>query len=109
MCEVLMQSLAEKGHQVDVYSHYPPKSFRHPNFNFFSLEGTIKQDFSNNMTIDEMQTISTTDLMQGWVDNYIHEICDIVGLPIFQNLLHNPPKDPPYDLMIIEVINFIFI
>ena len=44
----IMKELAAKGHQVDVYSHYPMKK-PIPNYTDFSLAGTMPT-LTNNLT-----------------------------------------------------------
>lgn len=106
MCEELMKGLAAKGHQVDVYSHFPLKK-KIPNYTDFSLEGSVPI-FSNNVTYDlvESEWKENSNLMQNWYGEYGNYICDLLQLPVFQDLIHNPPQDPPYDLFVLEVNNF---
>lgn len=103
MCKELMKGLATRGHQVDVYSHFPLKRMI-PNYTDFSLEGSVPI-FSNNLTYESIESEwkDNSDLMQSWYGEYASYICDLLELPIFQNLINNPPQDPPYDLFIFEV------
>lgn len=103
MSEELMKGLAAKGHQVHVYSHFPLKK-KIPNYTDFSLEGSVPI-FSNNVTYDLIETEwkDSSDMMRSWYGEYGSYICDLLRLPVFQNLIHNPPENPPYDLFILEV------
>lgn len=101
MCEELMKGLAAKGHQVDVYSHFPQKKTI-PNFKDISLKGTLPA-ISNNMSFDMSTTTWAPTLMKNWQQGVGKPVCDLMGHPILQQVLHNPPKDPPYDLIITEV------
>ena len=91
----VMKGLAAKGHQVDVYSHYPLKK-PIPNYTDFSLAGTIP---TYNMTYDVVkdQRIFNMPELLRLVGK---PVCELMDLPIFQKLLRNPPK---YDLFITEV------
>ncbi|XP_058794059.1 UDP-glucosyltransferase 2-like [Phymastichus coffea] len=102
MGESLMRGLAERGHQVDVYSHFPLKK-PPPNYRDYSLAGTLPL-MVNNLTYQFLSTImvqghSMSRMMSTSGDN----ICEMLKLPIFQRLIKNPPKNPPYDLVITEL------
>ena len=93
--ERLARGLAAKGHQVDVYSHFPLKE-PIPNYNDFSLAGSMPQ-VHNNMSYEVINNLdSTKDIIQ----SFGYPVCNLLGLPIFQKLLKNPPK---YDVIIVEV------
>ena len=95
------KALATKGHQVDVYSHFPSKT-PIPNYTDFSLAGSMP-DALNNLTYEEMivfQDLGVKEL----TENVAHPTCNLLGLPIFQKLIKNPSK---YDVFVTEVkINF---
>ncbi|XP_058790423.1 uncharacterized protein LOC131663803 [Phymastichus coffea] len=101
MCEELFRGLAAKGHQVDVYGHYPLKK-PEPNLTDFSLKGLIRT-VSNNVSFEEASKADGVDTMRFWIGSTQHDICQLLGHPIFQKLIHNPPKDPPYDVIITEL------
>lgn len=101
MCEALMRGLAERGHHVDVYSHFPLKR-PIPNYKDFSLHGTLP-DVTNNMSFDTLSVSSLSESMEYWLEVQGNSVCNLMELPLFQKLLHNPPTDPPYDLVINEV------
>ncbi|XP_058795220.1 UDP-glucosyltransferase 2-like [Phymastichus coffea] len=101
MGEELLKALAAKGHQVDVYSHFPLKN-PIPNYNDISLEGTLPA-LTNNVTIEAVTSIpDTVQLMDSWYRDLCHPICDLLRMPQFQKLIRDPPKDPPYDIIIME-------
>ena len=100
MCERLTKVLAEKGHQVDVYSHFPLKK-PIPNYNDFSLAGTMPA-MVNNMTYDHSKLFQDIHLkiMMELIGN---PVCELMNVPVFQQLLEKLKKEQPYDLVIIEV------
>ena len=100
MCERLTKVLAEKGHQVDVYSHFPLKK-PIPNYNDFSLEGTIPA-IVNNMTYDYFQQFQDINL-KVMMEQVANPVCELMNVPVFQQLLEKLKKEQPYDLVIIEV------
>ncbi|XP_014479946.1 PREDICTED: UDP-glucuronosyltransferase 2B15-like isoform X2 [Dinoponera quadriceps] len=67
MIEPLMEGLAQRGHQVDVISHFPR---------------------------NKADLIHVTGTM----------LCKLLAHPKIQNVIKNPPQDPPYDLVIVEVL-----
>lgn len=94
----IMKELASRGHQVDVYSHFPLKK-PPPNFTDFSLKGSMPSTL-NNFTYDDVLTFHGTvnvEEVMVWSGN---PLCELLSQPVFQNLLKNPPK---YDLVIVEV------
>ena len=95
--ESLMKGLAKKGHEVDVYSHFPLKN-PIPNYNDFSLAGTLPQ-ILNNMTYEYIQRFRELNIKE------IHKlsaesVCELMNLPLFQDLLKTSTK---YDAVIVEV------
>ncbi|XP_033229037.1 UDP-glucuronosyltransferase-like [Belonocnema kinseyi] len=97
----LMKSLAKKGHQVDVITHYPlknpPKNYK----TIFNLNGT-RPDYVNNISIKCLSQecgdpISFFAIVAG------NEICELLSLQEMQNIIKNISDDPPYDLVITEV------
>ncbi|XP_058790297.1 UDP-glucosyltransferase 2-like [Phymastichus coffea] len=100
-CEQLMRGLAAKGYQVDVYSHFPLTT-PVPNYRDFSLQGTLPP-ISNNVTYEVATASDLFSLKNNWFESRQKAICELLGHPHFQKLLHNPPRDPPYDLVITEL------
>ncbi|CAB0035861.1 unnamed protein product [Trichogramma brassicae] len=101
MSEALMKGLSAKGHQVDVYGHFPLKK-PIPNYTDYSLAGTLPA-FANNMTYEFMESFSKRISMKQMLEIVGEPICDLLNLPIFQKLLKDPPK---YDLVIVEIFMF---
>lgn len=100
MCELLMKTLAKKGHQVDVISHFPlERPF--PNYKDFSVEGTLP-NIQNNMTYKTFQSLSGFSLKE-FIDSTGNAICKLIKHPVINNIIQNPPNDHPYDLVIVEV------
>lgn len=101
MFEQLMKALARKGHQVDVISTFPLKK-PYPNYNDMIVL-KAPRDFMNNMTYDDVSLIMRD------VPSYViatlagNDVCHHLNDPQFQELIRNPPKNPPYDVVIMEV------
>ncbi|CAK9814493.1 UDP-glucosyltransferase 2 [Anthophora plagiata] len=100
MGEQLMINLAKRGHQVDVITHFhlkkPPANYRE-----ISLEGSL-EPVVNNMNASFVKEISTND-MRTLVYIAGDKICNLMEHPSLQELIKNPPKDPPYDLIVVEL------
>lgn len=98
-----MRSLADAGHQVDVVSHFPLEK-PYPNYtDIINLQGLLSEP-SGNLTYQEVQNFNglafVTLLREGGRD-----ACKLLKTPEMQKLIKNPPTDPPYDLLITEVIH----
>ncbi|XP_017891750.1 uncharacterized protein LOC108631986, partial [Ceratina calcarata] len=100
MFEHLMKALARKGHQVDVISTFPLKK-PYPNYNDLIVLPTAR-DFMNNMTYDEMHNMIRASSAFAVATMTGNDICENLKYPKFQELIRNPPKDPPYDVVIME-------
>lgn len=101
MYEEVMKSLADAGHHVDVVSHFPLKK-PYPNYtDIISLAGTLPS-ILNNMTYDIMQSL-TDESSRASVEVTGFVPCKLLDLPELQTFIKNPPTDPPYDLVIVEV------
>lgn len=101
MCEKLMKGLAEKGHQIDVYSHFPQKKAI-PNYNDFSLDGSLPRAV-NNMSYEAFKQFENVNL-EIMMNQLANPVCELHDLPIFQKLFEDLKKKQPYDVVIIEVI-----
>lgn len=100
MQEELMKALAKRGHQVDVVTHFPLKK-PIPNYTDISLAGSMPT-VVNNITAAEIKSFSALSMaslthMCGTL------VCQLMDHPKIQELIKNPPQDPPYDLVIMEV------
>lgn len=102
--EQIMKVLANKGHQVDVITHFPMKK-PYPNYKDFSLQGSAEV-ITNNLNYTMVKSISVRSI-KNLLDLTGDPVCSLLNHTVFQNIIQNPPKDPPYDLVIVEVI-FIF-
>lgn len=96
-----MKALARKGHQVDVISTFPLKK-PYPNYND-RVVLAAPRDFMNNMTYEEAFTMIRSSAAQAVATFAGYEICEHLNNPKLQELIHNPPKDPPYDAVVMEV------
>ncbi|XP_043467681.1 UDP-glucosyltransferase 2-like [Leptopilina heterotoma] len=99
--EQIMKILAKNGHQVDVVSHFPQKE---PVLNYrdLSLQGSIK-DETNNMSYDRLEFLSPISLVPEIANTTGNNICKLIQHPILRSIIQNPPKNPPYDLVIVEI------
>lgn len=100
IAERLMKGLADKGHQVDMISHFPLK-MSHPNYtDIVKLKWPIQ--IVNNLTFESVQYINTS-LTHFTATSAGNDICQFLGKPEIQKLVRDPPKDPPYDAILMEV------
>jgi len=102
MQEALMKDLARRGHQVDVFAHFPLKK-PIPNYKNISLKGSLPQ-FRNNLTAQEIQTSGTLSWsLATLIEKNGIPICNLLNRPKIQELIKNPPQDSSYDIIILEV------
>lgn len=106
MCEALAKALAEKGHQIDVYGHFPLKK-PFSNYKDFSLEGTLPGAV-NNVSYEVVKQFQRPNI-QLMIQNMTSSMCNLMGLPLFRDLFERSKKNQFYDLVIIEVSYFKFI
>lgn len=99
--ESVMKTLASHGHQVDVVTHFPQKKVVENYTDVISLEGTL-ESIINNYTIELVSQVRD-ELVEFVAGPYGNRLCDFMGVKDFQNLIKNPPQDPPYDLVMTEV------
>ncbi|KAL2748506.1 UDP-glucosyltransferase 2-like [Vespula maculifrons] len=98
MFETLTKGLAKKGHQVDVISPFPQKR---PFVNYTDLIVIPPQlNIVNNISYNIAKNIWTVQIVSVVAGN---DICEHLAHPDIQKLIHNPPKDPPYDVVLIQV------
>ena len=58
----------------------------------------------NNVTYEIVEPfMKTVPSMKSMIEMGGNPACELLYLPVFQDLIKNPPKDPPYDLVIVEV------
>ncbi|XP_046736270.1 UDP-glucosyltransferase 2-like [Diprion similis] len=101
MFKEVLKSLANAGHQVDVVSHFPLENAP-PNYTDIINLGGTGLVVLNSMTYELMQSIDSAS-MQTVVKLAGNDICESLGKPEMQNLIKNPPTDPPYDLVLTEL------
>lgn len=101
MFNVLLKGLASKGHHIDVISSFPEKR-SHPNYTDI-LTIPTPLNFVNNVTYETiMQHVLGLNLVESIALTGINK-CEYLGQPEMLKLLHNPPRDPPYDIVLYEV------
>lgn len=96
--QTVMKGLAAKGHQVDVYSHFPSKK-PIPNYTDISLKGTLPSSL-NNMTYEFIMGMRESFSLKNLVSFLGNQQCELLDQPMFQKLLKDKPK---YDVVVIEV------
>lgn len=100
--EQLMKDLARRGHQVHVASTFPlSKPF--PNYTDIPLESPLPA-LVNNVDYKRVQGFVHNDLVHFLATQAGNLLCE-KGLenPQLQKIIQNPPKDPPYDLVMVQV------
>ncbi|XP_015113243.1 UDP-glucuronosyltransferase 2B20 [Diachasma alloeum] len=104
MFEELMKGLARKGHRVDVISPFPLKK-PVKNYNDIEIPSALPK-LVNNMTYEGMKEIMKNDIVKFIALEAGNRVC-AEGLehPELQRLIKNPPKNPPYDLVIVEIFS----
>ncbi|XP_011314832.1 UDP-glucuronosyltransferase [Fopius arisanus] len=100
MFDGIMKGLVRMGHQVDVVTVYPFKT-PVPNYKVIvNLEGKTS-GFINRFNITYATDIGSDTLP--WIAlPFGNGLCEYLGLPEIQNIIRNPPQDPPYDLVMTE-------
>ncbi|KAK0092120.1 hypothetical protein PV326_002160 [Microctonus aethiopoides] len=96
----IAKGLARKGHQVDFITFNPMKK-PVPNYKVVvnlqnmteSLVNKWNITFANQLGSD---TLPNTAFFCG------NDLCEYLAMPEMQKFIKNPPKDPPYDLVIVE-------
>lgn len=101
MFEVLCKELAKRGHQVDVISHFPLKTSLANYTDVVDLNGTLKT-VVNGFTMDYGKYIQRS-LTYFVATTFGNHLCDLMKHEKMQKFIKNPPNDPPYDLIIVEV------
>lgn len=103
MFEALMIGLAQRGHQVDVVTHFPVKNPPSNYRNIINLSGTL-DNIVNNFTIEFVLGMAD-EVGYHVATNLGNKLCNLMGHEEMQHLIKNPPTDPPYDVLITEVID----
>lgn len=97
----LCQALAERGHQIDMISHFSPKTPIANYTHIVNLQGTRKA-VVNSFTLKYAKQIDSAVVFY-IATTFGNELCDLMGHERMQKFIKNPPNDPPYDLVITEV------
>lgn len=100
MYQTLMTNLAKRGHTVDVISEHPLKK-PFPNYTDIPFNSGLPK-FENNFTLAQVRSyvprlIDAVALYEG------NRVCEQMKSSVIQDLVNNPPNDPPYDLLITAV------
>lgn len=102
MYKNVMKHLAKRGHQVDVISQFPldkPMS----NYTDIYMKAPF-DDLVNNFTLEGGDDYNGFNQFKSYGTETGADACDtILKQDQMQRLLKNPPNDPPYDLIIVEI------
>jgi hypothetical protein len=99
MINEVLKGLVEKGHKVDIINPLPHKE-ANPNYTQIIRLPENQNLLSNGLSYQEAHNLSNSMFKIGLLG---YEICQYLGHPEFLHLARNPPKDPPYDLIITQV------
>lgn len=102
MLESVAKALALKGHKVDVISHFELKNAPKNYSTILNLDGTMPK-LVNSWTLEMVDNFEYIDLIPTMIRDFGNNYCDLMALEKMQRIIKNPPKDPPYDLVITEV------
>lgn len=102
MCESLMKGLAEKGHKVDVYSHFPQKKSL-PNYTDININGKSLSPLVNSMTYENLTQASNGNIKR-MVGEFGTNLCYLMNNSEFQRLFESLKKNQPYDVVVVEVV-----
>ena len=101
--EAIMKGLAREGNQVDVITHYeltnPPKNYK-TILNLAKVDFPFPKSYFN--TIQEVIDVAKDPIE---LFNEIDQVCTFLAHKKTQDFIQNPPKNSPYDVIILEVIN----
>ncbi|XP_046736275.1 UDP-glucosyltransferase 2-like [Diprion similis] len=98
----ILWTLVEQGHKLDVISHYPLIK-PHPNYvNIIQLTGKGPK-FTINLTADTLESLANKPV-EYYGELYGNKACELLALPEFKKLIEEPQTDPPYDLVITELL-----
>ncbi|XP_034941506.1 uncharacterized protein [Chelonus insularis] len=104
MYDAIAKGLARKGHQIDIITSFPIKK-PIPNYNVIVNLETENKSFVNQWDYKAAFEV-TDDIIPFIVSECGNNICEYLRLPEVQKIIKNPPKNPPYDLVIIESLGF---
>ncbi|XP_046412504.1 UDP-glucosyltransferase 2-like [Neodiprion fabricii] len=98
----ILWTLVEQGHKLDVISHYPLIR-PHPNYeNIIHLTGKGPR-FTFNLTADTLDSLANKPV-EYYAEQYGNKACELLALPEFKKLIEEPQTNPPYDLVITELL-----
>ncbi|KAG7207637.1 hypothetical protein KM043_009257 [Ampulex compressa] len=102
MFETVAEVLAKRGHRVDVISYPPPRAATENYTNIASFdiakhEGAYKFDI-------EAEEFDDAAHLRHLILNLGNQICKHIGRKEFQRIVKEPPRDPPYDLVLVEYL-----
>ncbi|KAL7295542.1 hypothetical protein TKK_0011183 [Trichogramma kaykai] len=102
VCGELMRGLAERGHYVDVYSHFPLEEYV-ANYTDISLKGTLPEEKTVFLPDDLYERVTKEEQLKRWLRTYGKSVCELMSSTLFQSLFDNAVHDPQYDLIITEI------
>lgn len=101
MFDALCKGLARRGHRIDMISHFPTEGSITNYTDIVDLSGTWKS-VVNGFSIEEGKSLQRT-ITYSKATEFGGDLCRLMARERMQKFIKNPPKDPPYDLIITEV------
>lgn len=101
MFDALSKGLARRGHQVEIVTCFPPKKSVENLTVLMNVEDS-QPPLVNSWTVDLALNVGS-DTLKVIAGPYGNDLCHLLGRPELQKIVKNPPKNPPYDLIIVEV------
>ncbi|KAK0165650.1 hypothetical protein PV328_004152 [Microctonus aethiopoides] len=96
----IVKGLVRKGHQIDLVTVYPMKKSI-PNYKVVVNLQNITESLVNKWNVKFASELGD-DTLPIIALQYGNGLCEYLGLPELQKIIKNPPRNPPYDLVIVE-------
>ncbi|KAK0156921.1 hypothetical protein PV327_011526, partial [Microctonus hyperodae] len=96
----IAKGLARKGHQIDEVTVHPIKKLI-PNYKVVVNLQNITESVVNKWNVKFASELGD-DTLPIIALPFGNSLCEYLGLPEMQKIIKNPPKNPPYDLVIVE-------
>nr|XP_031829089.1 UDP-glucuronosyltransferase 1-6-like isoform X1 [Nomia melanderi]XP_031829091.1 UDP-glucuronosyltransferase 1-6-like isoform X1 [Nomia melanderi]XP_031829092.1 UDP-glucuronosyltransferase 1-6-like isoform X1 [Nomia melanderi] len=102
MFEALCKGLARKGHRVDMISHFPSKLPIANYVDIVDLSGA-RQNIADSFSVEYGKSLQRS-MTYYIATKFGGDLCDLMGQENMRDFIDNPPKDPPYHLVITEYL-----
>ncbi|KAF7988260.1 hypothetical protein HCN44_007792 [Aphidius gifuensis] len=102
MPESLMKGLAKRGHQVDIISFFPLDILMQ-NYTDITIEPLVNE-YVDDFNYDIFPTYKDIMQFKMYATVFGNDVCEgLLKNSKVQNIINNPPTNPPYDLLIMEL------